>query len=98
MPTLLFSAFFLFSWLLVISDLVTGVLLETRLVGRQYSFDLPCPQGLPVRVSFHFSAPQRFNDEPALVLRTCPLDFRHFAICWEARAEGKTLTRAFTFL
>jgi len=98
MPTFDFSAFFRFNWLLLISDFSLGVLLETLFVGRQYSFALPCPHGFPVRVSFHFSAPHLFNEDPAVDFLTCPLDFRHLAICCDARADGNTFTRAFTFL
>lgn len=97
-PTFDFSRFFLASWLLLISDFVLGVLDETRLVGRQYSFLPPCPQGLPDFVSCHFSDFQRFNDAPLADFFTLPFALRHLAICWDARAEGNTFTRLLTFL
>ena len=71
---------------------ILGVLLDTCLEGRQYSMPGPLwPHGLPVFVSFHFSLVQRFRLDPAAVLRTCPLFLRHFAMAWEARADGHVL-------
>jgi len=63
-----------------ICEAVFGVLLDTRLVGLQYSVLPPAPHALPVFVSFHFSFSHRFKDVPAFVLRTFPLPLRHLAI------------------
>jgi hypothetical protein len=74
-----------------------GVLLLTRRVGRQYSFDPPAPQGLPVLVSCHFSAPHLFRFSPACVFRTFPLAFLHLAVACAARADHLPY-EAITFL
>ena len=80
MPTLDFSAFFEASLEGDISDFVLGVEDETRLVGRQYSFLPPAPQGLFVRVSTHFSFSQRLREDPASDFFTLPDAFRHLAM------------------
>ena len=59
---------------------IAGVALLIRFVGRQYSVLDPAePQGLLVRLSFHFSAAQRLSDAPAALLRTWPCFLRHLA-------------------
>ena len=89
-PTLDFSAFFAESLELLSSDFVTGVFEETRFDGRQYSFFPPAPQALPLLVSTHFSAPQRFKSDPAFVFLTFPDAFLHLAIACDALADWMT--------
>ena len=50
----------------------------------------PAPQGFPVKVSIHFSAPHLFKLNPSFDLFTTPDFFLHFAIDCDALAEGKT--------
>ena len=65
----------------LISFLVVGVLLDTRLDGRQYwAFFVLLPHGLPVRVSTHFSFSHLLRDVPFCVFRTVPFFFLHLAI------------------
>ena len=75
-----------------------GVFELTRFDGRQYSpLSHALPQGRPVRVLTHFSRPQRLRFDPALPFRTFPWLFLHFAIAWDARADGNVLYCALTF-
>jgi len=68
---------------------IFGVFEDTFLDGLQYSMPGPLwPHGRPVLVSFHFSFVQRLRLVPALVFRTWPDFFLHFAIACDARADG----------
>ena len=89
-PTRSFSRIFFRRVERSISELVLGVLSDTRLLGRQYSFFPPAPQARPVFWSTHFSFSHRFNSVPFSVLRTDPDAFRHLAMAWLARADGNT--------
>ncbi len=69
------------------SYLVLGVSLDTFLVGRQYSFLPPAPQGFPDFVSCHFSACHLFKSDPAFVFLTLPEPFLHLAIADDELGE-----------